>query len=72
MVFTAVEVMEAGNGGAVVGLVAVGVVGFFVAMLVTGFLMFLSWAVKRSGRRHSRGGLGCLAQAVRHPRPRPG
>jgi Domain of unknown function (DUF1707) len=55
MVFTAVEIAESSGGNAVVGLVAVGAVGWFVAMLVAGLLMFLSWAVKHSGRQHSPG-----------------
>jgi hypothetical protein len=55
MVFTVVEIAESSGGNVVVGLVAVGAVGFFVAMLVTGLLMFLSWAVKHSGRQHSPG-----------------
>ena len=54
MLFSAAMVLES-NANPLVGLVAVGLVGSFVALLVATLLIFLSWAVNLSRRQSLQG-----------------
>lgn len=51
MVFTGAELMRSG-GNPVTGLVVVGLTGFLAAVLIAGFLMFLSRVFEKSSGRH--------------------
>ena len=51
MVFTGAELMKS-EGNPVTGLVVVGVTGFLAAVLIAGFVMFLSRVFEKSSSRH--------------------